>query len=370
MRATMHEVPAGSEAPAAQARAAAASAPPACEPSRGHSERMSTRSRQGTTEAFENVVGTAEGAHPDGAEPAAYFRALATHPVLCCSAFGACNFFFFALTLLLTAVGMAPFDMTAMNEGNTGLTLPYDEWSERASGFLRAQNEANFAVAGLYCPRSDIDYTMQFILQHTDGANLLTKDALSYLKNSVEAHIVTDAAWPGLCVLLYDGECEVAPLMGIPTPYGTYDITDEHGCLQMTSPAYYFAKYGDADFDDIEGTISRIRSGSPTDWNTFVSLMGSDFDPDAGSPPSTSYLKSMAFLGLPFHNWTACACATVARPPSPPPASSLLNPFLAAMCRCGRRRAKPPGPARHRGQVLVLHGRVSLAGVGEPGRDD
>ena len=83
-------------------------------------------------------------------------------------------------------------------------------------------------------------------------------------------------------------ECEVAPLMGIPTPYGTYDITDEHGCLQMTSPAYYFAKYGDADFDDIEGTISRIRSGSPTDWNTFVSLMGSDFDPDAGSPPSTS----------------------------------------------------------------------------------
>ena len=213
---------------------------------------------------------------------------------------------------------MAPFDMTAMNEGNTGLTLPYDEWSERASGSLRAQNEANFAVAGLYCPRSDIDYTMQFILQHTDGANLLTKDALSYLKNSVEAHIVTDAAWPGLCVLLYDGECEVAPLMGIPTPYGTYDITDEHGCLQMTSPAYYFAKYGDADFDDIEGTISRIRSGSPTDWNTFVSLMGSDFDPDAGSPPSTSYLKSMAFLGLPFHNWTACACATVAHPPPPP----------------------------------------------------
>ena len=239
MRATMHEVPAGSEAPrSAGARSRGfwrrrLVSQAAVTASARRRARVRARRDRGVRERRRHR----RGAHPDGAEPAAYFRALATHPVLCCSAFGACNFFFFALTLLLTAVGMAPFDMTAMNEGNTGLTLPYDEWSERASGFLRAQNEANFAVAGLYCPRSDIDYTMQFILQHTDGANLLTKDGLSYLKNSVEAHIVTDAAWPGLCVLLYDGECEVAPLMGIPTPYGTYDITDEHGCLQMTSPA-------------------------------------------------------------------------------------------------------------------------------------
>ena len=145
---------------------------------------------------------------------------------------------------------------------------------------------------------------------------------------------MTDAAWPGLCVLLYDGECEVTPLMGIPTPYGTYDITDEHGCLQMTSPSYYFAKYGDPEFDDIEGTISRIRSGSSTDWNTFVSLMGSDFDPDEGSrPPSTSYIKSMAFLGLPFYNWTACALR--ARHSSqlvPPPAPSSARASFPPSC--------------------------------------
>ena len=38
-----------------------------------------------------------------------------------------------------------------------------------------------------------------------------------------------------------------------------------------------------APFDDIGGTIANIKAGSASDWATFTSLLGADFDLDATS---------------------------------------------------------------------------------------
>ena len=54
------------------------------------------------------------------------------------------------------------------------------------------------------------------------------------------------------------------PLLNVPNALSgnAYDVTDAHGCAKPRSPTYYFAKYGDADFDAIAETLAKIRAGN------------------------------------------------------------------------------------------------------------
>jgi hypothetical protein len=59
-----------------------------------------------------------------------------------------------------------------------------------------------------------------------------------------------------------------------------------------------FAKYGDPDFDDIEGTINKILDSS-SDQAALISYLSSDFSREN---PKSDLIKSIVLFGTPLHN--------------------------------------------------------------------
>lgn len=53
---------------------------------------------------------------------------------------------------------------------------------------------------------------------------------------------------------------------------GTYNDTDSIGCFLPKSPISYFAKYGDPNFEDIEGTLKTMRDTSDTDFANMITM--------------------------------------------------------------------------------------------------
>ena len=54
---------------------------------------------------------------------------------------------------------------------------------------------ADYALANTYCERQDMGYTVDFIMKETDGGNLLTKKALTYLQDKAEGYLTSHDSW-------------------------------------------------------------------------------------------------------------------------------------------------------------------------------
>jgi hypothetical protein len=135
------------------------------------------------------------------------------------------------------------------------------------------------------------------------GKNALTKAGLTELKE-MEQKFMSDDEWPSRCALIYTDypACQTPGIYNHVNPFWPEikpDVTDPNGCILPNSPASLFAKYGDPEFDDIEGTIAKINA--TPDYASLVSYLDKDFSMDNKVSP---LLKTIIFYGTPVHNST------------------------------------------------------------------
>lgn len=119
------------------------------------------------------------------------------------------------------------------------------------------------------CPRSEaFRAPLSLIKDLGAGKNTLTKAHLSDLRE-LENRFMDEDEWPDRCALLWADypACEVTANYNTATNpgwkmAGQPNVTDANGCLLPASPVRLFAKYGDPDFDDVQGTLQNIMEGA------------------------------------------------------------------------------------------------------------
>lgn len=92
-------------------------------------------------------------------------------------------------------------------------------------------------------------------------------------------------------------DCNVSQGVNIPDGYGGFwQETDDNGCMKPFSPVYFFEKFGDPNFDDIPGTLNRIRASSESEWASFRNMLADDF---TESNLRSKILKTSIYAGIP-----------------------------------------------------------------------
>jgi len=243
-------------------------------------------------------------------EPGFTFKAAVHRPCLFFLLLLVVNCSFIIVTVALGLAGYNPINTD--NIGEVGLVIPTEEYQRRSNAFARAKDKANYALAGAKCKRSDAADPISFILMKDSfdkesSGNAFTQKGLRELK-SREQDVMEKGGWADRCNLVYTTgypDCEVAISATVPVsgqgqneaPISNYYFaTDEHGCLRPYSPVFLFEKYGDPDFEDIPGTVRRIKATSLADWLSLTDMLHKDFTEEN---LESKILSSQIYAGTP-----------------------------------------------------------------------
>jgi hypothetical protein len=237
-------------------------------------------------------------------KPTLFASLIVAHPKTC-FAFWCCFYFLFTLffTIILAIGGLDPLPTDRISEVN--LNLPFDDITLRSQAFLRTQQTADYGAVEYTCRQSDPSGGFITVYANAgEGKNVLTKKGLEYLKG-IEEHIMSAENYADYCYLNTaecdeDTETSSTVLKTSPTccVYIVENVTDSNGCFYSQSTTYWFKKYGDPNFDDIDGTIQLIKDTSDTDYANFQAQLMEEFADNGKSQVS----RSGFYFGIPQHS--------------------------------------------------------------------
>ncbi|KAJ8603469.1 hypothetical protein CTAYLR_005101 [Chrysophaeum taylorii] len=260
--------------------------------------------------AYSSVVHGDRQRKQEGEDAWFAFKFAVTYRRTSCCCLGLLNLCWLILTLALAYGGYSP--INDANLGEVGLYILDGEYQQRANAYETAKDEADASLNPGKCQREDpadpIELTiMKGRFQKKNRGNALSKSGLEKLR-SRENKITNEAGWEHRCALVYVegyGRCEVdqGTEYDVLAGSGTWQAADERGCMRPFSPVYFFEKYGDANFEDIPGTVAAIQT-STTDWLSFTDMLHKDF---TTSNLRSKILKSSIYAGTPRRDLTTYA---------------------------------------------------------------
>ncbi|KAJ8605174.1 hypothetical protein CTAYLR_000376 [Chrysophaeum taylorii] len=261
---------------------------------------MERKSSETSSTAYAQIV-----RKPEKADDASVVFKFATtfRNVSCCVLFWI-NFMWLLLTVALAVGGLDPINDDHV--GEVGLYIPEDEYQQRANAYEVAKDKADMALTVAKCAREDAADPITLIamkgrFDREKRGNALTKSGLETLRER-ENRILDEAGWKDRCAAVYletYPRCEIDYGTEYPTGYGgsNFSSATEDGCQRPFSPVWFFEKYGDSNFENIPGTIERIRSNE-VDWLSLVDMLHKDF---TVSNLRSKILVSKIYAGTPRH---------------------------------------------------------------------
>ena len=228
------------------------------------------------------------------------------------------------LTVLMAAAGLNPINLNCL----TCFTIgdPQNKYWLREQANLLMTSNADYGWGDsssgddVTCRQSDLMGYLWVVAETIDEGNILTTKNLKILENW-ESRITSAPGYENYCYLntadcsdddVYKkygaylfttngADCCISRYTNLDavSGKGSYNFTDENGCLHVTTPMYYFRKYGDAEFSDIAGTVATIKEKSVADYNSLQLLLGEDF---SASNPTSKVAKIEAYFNNPLNH--------------------------------------------------------------------
>ncbi|KAJ1450698.1 hypothetical protein M885DRAFT_589859 [Pelagophyceae sp. CCMP2097] len=229
---------------------------------------------------YERITTGEKERHDKDEEPAFYLKFAVTYRKSGCVFLLLVNIFWVALTIGLAVNHFQPIDLDTLGE------------------------------VGAQCQREDPDDPLIMILMRKTfdndrKGNALTQGGLERLRQR-EDHVLAEGGWKDRCAVVYDGNyangCGItAPKQDVGPGGAVYNASDANGCMRPFSPVFMQrSRYGDPSFQDIFGTIGRMKELSPTDFLSFTDMLHKDFSyPDR---VKSKLLVSKTYAGTPRHN--------------------------------------------------------------------
>mmetsp|Transcript_13990 Transcript_13990/g.17448 ORF Transcript_13990/g.17448 Transcript_13990/m.17448 type:complete len:1123 (+) Transcript_13990:72-3440(+) len=214
-------------------------------------------------------------------EPSFFFKVPTTYRQLSFCIFFILNLLWLLLTIALALGGYSPINDEHI--GEVGLEIPDDPYQQRANAYQRARDAADYSLTPAKCKRESAANRIELIVmkgrfEKENNGNALSKEGLELLQER-EQYILQKSGWENRCALVYletFPTCQVAKEIYATNGNVTYLASSVDGCMLPYSPVFLFNKYGDSNFNDIPGTVAKIRA-SP-DWLSFKDMLHKDFD--------------------------------------------------------------------------------------------